>query len=653
MPELKNNHSYISSNAFKRILSVTRTNIFNIFLREGHKPNFFHSLLNQILILARSPICIALYEGNTNSKSTNKKFRYLDREFIVEINHRERYHDIISNKFNYDGHLTHKNYPHLIQIYKSKFWILVFKIDAHTVSNTRELNFTLIKNNSSDGIHNYIYACFSGIFDRTEKDIALSYAYENYPVFKKSVERSIKNLRPIPLKCSPTTKIKDVKISEFFNETIKEFGEINNGIYDKLYQQSKKVIYRLFGEAKNTKLSNINFFIRYYGRDDLRYRIRKEGFEHGYNYDTKVLIPETQRRDLVDFFRGLIAHNKETPCIEESMKKYVTKYGSLYSDIKDRQLIPHDIKSSIDLEFWNTLLKPNGPNELVDKLGANFSKDTRSFTDAVFTNGVIHYRHPYQSETRGLDRIIGYEKFHSKDNFNDLPNSLKPSLLQKVIGYYYFNSLAAKLDLSDSENSVPPHIITFPIEISGTVSCVVSLSLRMPEHHLVSEKIHFAEVFDKINYYQENVVSYIEKELRREYKRKYFEIIFSTAEDIMKSVISLYQSSNTPDANLKLQTLNNSLSELSSRLIRIYPYPQLNIYFVHKNLPTDEKKISTGVIIGDHFDLRYTISHNQFFNYLYSEKEKSRTSYLKHTEIVEYAMNLSKNLVSHAKIRLQ
>ena len=606
----------LSKNKLNLRLELTKKSIYSVYLKEGTKSSLFHSILNRVLVLVKMPVCIALYEDRGEQISPHYRFKYLNKEFIVERNHSDIYHTVIENEYNKNKLFLSDEYiSNVIPVYGTKYAFLIFRINFDHNDVSRKPIFTLVRESKNKQIvssDNYIYNCFFESFKisdeiKSTKDDA----------FCKAIEASIENLNSLKLELPLIEAGNNDSISLAFEKDYK-LQLVNNevGIINNIFYRLKNVVNSIFTPSNGAHLTNIFFFTKHYTRvGNTRYRSKEH---NGYNYNTGFIIPNHQRVEMIEFLTSL-----KKSSIPESMEFYKKNYGQLYSDILEQDFNVSDLQTALDEKFWEELYKENGARNIVNILHESIGAYARSFTDAVFINGVVHYRQPYEKIHKGLDRVDGFRNYLKINNFRSIPRNKQNDFLRVVVAYYLFNSIC------DATKNTSKFLVTFPIEVAGCIHTVLAMTINMNKDlPYAGEK---SNSWEYLYYYYNNVVLPFEHELRIGLKSWYLnEILTQTEEQIKVALV------RANFINIKQTHFDKALcksNEHFSNLTRFVPFEQIQIMLFIKTTNNNKNNFKyLSIDICDVFEIRYKVGRNKFFQPIYGSS-KNRFNSIKQRDL--------------------
>lgn len=541
----------ITESEFERRISLVQSSIVGLFISSSKaSPVSFYQILNRSFLMTQTPICIALYKYEESSPSISsqkrsKSYAYCDIEFIVEKQHKkeylkvlERYHGKERNNGKFRISTRGKFVNSLIPIYSTGYSFLVFKIGKREKDGITVSTFDLVKKSTEDSLinnDNYIFESLHRIFDNRSKNE--SGMFNGIPgkentIFNKDVRKSIDNFNldrndSDKLLANHDSKRQEIiELEEkYLNHLTNENGGIFSSIYQRLEDSPASILKAFIEENGFYDIPNITFYNRYYNLDKVRH---KSNNLESFSYDVKIIIPEPQKRNIKGYFDSLTnfsSNNDSKFLIRELINKYKSRGGELYYAQVDINHTRRGFMKSLEHKFWSILLDKNkGSGEILRILESKTGKNFRSFTDAVFSSGIVHYRSPF--DMGGIDRIIGSHKYA---NINEVNESDLDDYLRIVSIHYLFNAMAPF-----SGNSGKRMLLAlFPLEVSGKIMTVVGHVVYM------SNKNTYLGVneWNSMYYFYHYIALRIERRLRKGTRRLYIEKIFRNFEKLLTNLI--------------------------------------------------------------------------------------------------------------------
>lgn len=582
-----------AENELNRRSDLIQSSIYGAYISgTGNNPISFHQILNRLLVLIQSPVCIALYKeevynGGVKSK---KSHVYTGIEFIVDGKHREIYREILSSfhgkkpgvggKYRL-GRGSHKD---LFDVYQTNYSFLVFSIERGINDTDNIPNFKKIKRSSDVplGLERYIEKCCLNIFSD-----------ERSKSFNKIVSASIDNICIETDLLRPYVDKPSFSMLRVYVESRRDYESGNNAVLNKIYRKLKGVPEQIIKELAShetymSDLPNFCLFNRTYIRPNARFE--SESFT-GYAYDVRLCLPKEQEEDLLAYFSSL---NKND---------FKIQTGVLYSELVGKGHKYYRLIKSIDDKFWE-LLKEDS-RQVVSILNEAESAYSRSFTDSVFASGVVHYRNPFSNG--GIDRISDYMLYQ---DIMDVPGDRVADFIRIVAMYYMLDAMAPKYESRKGKKLI---FAAFPIEVAGKIQSVVGFSSYLDRN----DDSYLDRSFWKSTYY---FYIYISMRIERLSRKKLRSIYLSKYGEYLSSELIKLIKNNAFELNrMDLVLFCDFMNGFCDNLCRIFPYKKIFIYLKNEGSSREDGSVN---VFGS-FDFVVELKNNNYFPSINDiEKEK-------------------------------
>lgn len=357
-------------------LTLIETSLQSNFTRKKLYNISIHQLINRLSLLAQKTRIFIFYSKKgtqwAHAFNTYKDLLY-QAEFQALLKNELHKNDLYSPKA--DSQWPNKPTP----IGKSKFGFLLVAVKRNPVSQAIEFssapeNERILYERLWDDFLNGPYSDSIGVKERLND---LFQRIETYHAPQES-----KKLARIP-SLSPGVD------QEFVDQQIDLVRDILDDIYSGI--RDTPLICN-----KGKIPPNIFFYYRYYGPEDTLYRFEDgiEGKEGNppYPYSLKILVPDSQRKDLYRAVLNIKASLEERTDIFWKYKySPMSDYRRLFGEthVSELKLLFKD--SKINQKFWNELER-EAPETIVNTLEVPFGKNTQSMVDSAFMGGYAHYR---------------------------------------------------------------------------------------------------------------------------------------------------------------------------------------------------------------------------------------------------------------------
>lgn len=620
---------HIAPEEFTRRLTLIKSSMLGAYLSSSTKnPISLYQIVNRAFLMTQMPGCVAIYKKSFEKKSNGKSvvsYVYRDIDFISEKQHRKIYLDKLSeyhtkNKNHNDYRIPkkHKVINHLIPIYDTGYYFLVFTITPKYKGTSRRPIFKLVKkpeNNSSKiNCYDYIYKSFCKLFSLTNENEITNDA------LSKFTEKSINNFHI----CEEYDESIFHENTEYLTKDVArkylEQVEVKrDSVFDLMYQKFKGfpsgILKNVVAENSFYDVPNIIFFTREYNRAEPR--CNNENSEK-YPYNIRIVLPKKQEADLREFFAEIIdSYKKEEGRFNVNMSKiekiqstYSMK-GNLYSRYANNIGCSGAIKGFIkllDSKFWGILLSEKGIDKIVEIIKSPVGGNSRSFTDSVFSSGVIHYRNPF--DMGGIERVTSVDSYEVFDN----EASDADDYLRMVSVHYLLDSMAP-LKASDDKKML---LALFPLEVSGKISSVVGhvVYVDNPNSYVKSKE------WDSIYYFYHYVAAKLERALRKDLLRIYVEIVFR---DFQKRFVGLAMQraivKNIKSIGIEdVERITNEANIFSDDLSRFSPFNTIR-FSVSEYYDIDSLDGQNLIMLGA-LQITVTQSRNNYYPLAISKKEE-------------------------------
>lgn len=332
---------------------------------------------------------------------------------------------------------------------------------------------------------------------------------------------------------------KDKKIMENFTQNKEEIREY----FDRIFLNDfNSVGYKISGKSildngykkyepnaflvgkDDNPLTNFFFLTRHYvDKDYKRYEKKSKIKKHKdkdlyYNYAVRVAICSSQREDFRKFFSHLCGVESlyEQEITASNYKKNIEIYleKSFGEDNSDGNIERINLLKIVDACFllMHTICnlkkgeacKKDGIDLIIDLIGMDLTKYTKSITDGVFKDGVSYYRNPFRSDLAlsrsGLksEDVVLYIKnnnglfstyIKNADSFNDLMKDIykKSKIEQQIFDFFraflcriIFDGMSKPIasDNNQEQENYELYIMMNPIEVGAKVFGVATYLTR-------------------------------------------------------------------------------------------------------------------------------------------------------------------------------